>query len=239
MPVVTISSQFGAGASDVGRRVADHLRLRYVDQSVLVDAARALGVSVRSVEERDEKVDSFRERMVRFLQRALEHSAAVGSVDPLMGAGNLELMLSEGYEDMMGSSKLRSLNDQTYRVTVANVITDLASHGDLVIIGRGGQMILKERPGTIHVQLVAEEEVRVRRVMQWLSLSDDEARKRIRRFNQSRADFHRKFWNVDVWDPRLYDLVINTTNLSYQAARDCITNASAELSVIDDLSAEK
>ena len=239
MPVFTISSQFGAGASDVGRRVADRLRLRYVDQSVLVDAARELGVSIRSLEKHDEKVDSFRERMVRFLQRALEHSAAVGSVDPLMGAGNLELMLSEGYEDMMESSKIRTLNDETYRTTVSNVITDLASEGSLVVIGRGGQMILIENPGTIHVQLVAEEEIRIRRVMQWLSLSSDEARKRIRRFNQSRTDFHRKFWNVDVWDPRLYDLVINTTHLSYEAAADCIISVSEELSVRKSFSVEK
>jgi cytidylate kinase len=72
MPVVTISSQFGAGAPDVGRRVADRLRLQYVDQAILVDAARELGVSVKSVEEHDERTDSFRERMVHFLQRALE-----------------------------------------------------------------------------------------------------------------------------------------------------------------------
>ena len=51
-----------------------------------MDAARELGVSIRSLEKHDEKVDSFRERMVRFLQRALEHSAAVGSVDPVMKA---------------------------------------------------------------------------------------------------------------------------------------------------------
>ena len=30
--------------------------------------------------------------------------------------------------------------------------------------------------------------------------------------------FHKKFWRVDVWDPRLYDLVINTTHLSYADA---------------------
>ncbi len=229
MPVVTISSQFGAGAPDVGRRMADRLRLQYVDQAVLVTAARELGVSVKSLEEHDERTDSFRERMVHFLQRALERSAAGGNVDPLMGAGNLELMLSQGYEDMMESSTPAMLDDRTYRQTISDVITSIADGGNVVVIGRGGQMILRDTPDAVHIQLVAEEEVRVERVMQWLSLSQDEARKRMRSFNRSRAAFHKKFWKVDVWDPRLYHLVINTTNISYDASADCAIRVAEAL----------
>lgn len=229
MPVVTISSQFGAGAPDVGRRVADRLRLQYVDQAILVDAARELGVSVKSVEEHDERTDSFRERMVNFLQRALERSAAGGNVDPLMGAGNLELMLSQGYEDMMESATPAKLDDRTYRETISHVITDLAAGGNLVVIGRGGQMILRDTPDTVHIQLVAGEEERVEHVMEWLSLPQEEARKRMRDYNRSRAAFHKKFWKVDVWDPRLYDLVINTTNISYDSAADCVVHITEAL----------
>ena len=32
-------------------------------------------------------------------------------------------------------------------------------------------------------------------------------------------------WKVDVWDPRLYDLVINTTQLSYAAAAEIVALA--------------
>ena len=44
MTIVTISAQHGAGSRDVGRYVARELTLHYVDQAVLVDAARELGV---------------------------------------------------------------------------------------------------------------------------------------------------------------------------------------------------
>lgn len=218
MPVITVSSQFGAGARQVGREIADQLVLQYVDQTVLVDAARQLGVTVKSVSKHDERTDSLRQRLGHFLQRALERSASGGNVDPLMGVGNLELMLAQSYQDVMESEVPSFIDDRTYLETITEVLNDLAQRGEVVIIGRGSQMILRDRPGTLHVQLVADDELRLSRVMDWESVDRDEAERRAREFNRHRAAFHKKFWKVDVWDPRLYDLVINTTHVSYEDA---------------------
>ncbi len=219
MPVVTISSQFGAGARHVGRRIADRLQLQYVDQAVLVDAARQLGVSLTSVARHDERTDSFRERLGHFLQRALERSATGGSVDPLIGAGHLELLLAQSFQEVTEGATPSLIDDRAYLETITHIITDLGARGDVVIIGRGGQMILRDHPHTAHVQLVADEDLRLQRFKQWEGLADDDvARRRMRDFNRSRTAFHKKFWKVDVWDPRLYDLVINTTRLTFDEA---------------------
>ena len=100
MPVITISSQYGGGARDVSRMLSRQLGLEYVDQTVLVDASRELGRTVTEVAERDERTDSLRMRLGHFLQRALERSAAGGAIDPMLGAGNLELMLSQSYQEL-------------------------------------------------------------------------------------------------------------------------------------------
>lgn len=218
MPVVTVSSQFGAGARQVGRVIADQLVLQYVDRAVLVDAARQLGVTVQSVSKHDERTDSLRERLGHFLQRALERSAAGGNVDPLMGAGNLELMLAQSYQEVMESDTPAFIDDRTYLETITAVLHDLAQRGDVVFIGRGSQMILRDHPDTVHIQLVADLEERLVRVMEWESISHEEAQRRAHEFNSHRAAFHKKFWKVDVWDPRLYDVVINTTHISYEDA---------------------
>lgn len=225
MSLVTISSQYGAGARDVGRRVADALGLQYVDQSVLVDAARQLGVTVSSVAEHDERTDSLRERLGHFLQRALERSAAGGQVDPMLGAGNLELMLAQTYQEVAEGSAPGHVDDRSYLEAISPIIRDFAERGAMVLIGRGGQMILQEWPQIVHVQLVADETVRIERVREWEGLSEEEAIARIRRFNRSRAAFHKKFWKVDVWDPRLYDVVVNTTRLSYDNAAEMVVLA--------------
>ena len=218
MPVVTVSSQFGAGARQVGRAIADQLVLQYVDQAVLVDAARQLGVTVKSVAKHDERTDSLRQRLGHFLQRAVEGSAAGGNVDRLMGAGNLELMLAQSYQDVMESEVPAFIDDRAYLGTVTSILQDVAKRGDVVFIGRGSQMVLRDRSDVLHIQLIADEETRFERVMQWESVDREEARRRARDFNRHRAAFHKKFWRVDVWDPRLYDVVINTTNISYEDA---------------------
>lgn len=225
MPVITVSSQYGGGARDVSRLLSRQLGLEYVDQAVLVDASRELGRTVSEVAERDERTDSLRTRLGNFLQRALERSAAGGAIDPMLGAGNLELMLSQSYQELSdGGSGV--VDDRSVLATTSDIITSVAQRGHVVIMGRGSQMILREMPGVTHVQLVAEPEIAISRVSSWESLDRETAVRRIEEFNKGRADFHKKFWNVDVWSPLLYDLVINTTNLSYAQATDLIAAAA-------------
>lgn len=221
MPVITVSSQYGGGARDVARRLCRQMGLEFIDQSVLVDASRQLGRTVTEVAEKDERTDSLKDRIANFLQRGLERSAAGGAIDPMMGAGNLELMLSQSYQELSdGGSGV--MDDRAIVTTTSDVIAQVAARDNVVILGRGGQMILQDVPNATHVQLVATPDVALKRVCEWESLDEPAAQKRIAEFNNGRADFHRKFWDVDVWSPVLYDLVINTTRITYREACDLI-----------------
>ena len=100
MPVVTLSGTMGSGAREVGLRVAELLGSDYVDQQIMVDAARRLGVSTETVAERDERCPSFRERLAHMLRTFLERSAVAGAGDPLMGSGGLEMLLGRTYTDL-------------------------------------------------------------------------------------------------------------------------------------------
>ena len=220
MTVVTISGQFGAGAREVGQLIADRLQSDYVDQAVLVAAARALGVAVNRVAERDERADTLRERIAHFLERMLERSAVGGVADPFIGAPTLELMLSQSYQDVAGEEAEPRLDDKVYLATISHVITDLANRGRVVIIGRGSQMILRGHQNSVHLQMIADLSVRIARVQESEGLSPADAEERIRTFDRGRARFHKKFWKVDVWDPRLYDAVINTTTIDYDTTAE-------------------
>ncbi len=223
MTVVTISSQYGAGARDVARRVSRDLGLEYIDQTVLVDASRQLGRTVSEVAEKDERTDSLRARLGNFLQRALERSAAGGAIDPMLGSGNLELMLSQSYQELTDSGS-GVVDDRAILTTTSQIIESIAQRGNVVILGRGSQMILREMPDVTHVQLVAAPEVALSRVQEWEGIDEPAAARRIEEFNKGRAAFHQKFWDVDVWSPLLYDIVINTTQLSYVQASELVAS---------------
>ena len=221
MPVITVSSQYGGGARDVARRLCRQMGLEFIDQSVLVDASRQLGRTVTEVASKDERTDSLKDRIANFLQRGLERSAAGGAIDPMMGAGNLELMLSQSYQELSdGGSGV--MDDKAIVATTSEVIAQVAARDNVVILGRGAQMILADQPQVTHVQLVATREVALQRVQEWESLDEAAAEKRIEDFNKGRAAFHRKFWDVDVWSPVLYDLVINTTHITYRDACELV-----------------
>ena len=182
--------------------------------------------TVSRVASKDERTDSLRERIGHFLQRALERSAAGGQVDPILGAANLEVMLAQTYQEMADGDVPGIVDDRAFLQSTSHIIEELAEAGDVLILGRGSQMILQDFPGVTHIQLVADEPIRAVRVMEWEGLSEEDAIERMRSQNCGRQAFHKKFWKVDVWDPRLYDLVINTSKLSVEMAGNLIIDTA-------------
>ena len=47
---------------------------------------------------------------------------------------------------------------------IQSVIYDLARKGNVVIVGRGGQILLKDLPGALHVRIAAPDKTRAKRL---------------------------------------------------------------------------
>ena len=228
MPVVTMSGTAGSGAREVGPLVAEILGVDYVDRQIMVDAARRLGVSAEALAERDKLSTGFGERLANMLRTFLERSAAAGVGDPLIGSDGLEVLLARSYSEMAAEvgSSAQELDDALYIKTVTAIITELGQKGDIVILGRGGQMILKELPTALHVLMRAPLELRTCRIAEREQLGLEEAGKTVHERDSGRAAYHRKFFKVDVDDPCLYDLVIDTGHLPYAVAAEVVALAA-------------
>jgi cytidylate kinase len=228
MPVVTMSGTIGSGAREVGQLAADILGIDYVDRQIMVDAARRLGVSADAVAERYEHHAGFGERLAGMLRAFLERSAAAGVGDPLVGGEGLAVLLARSYGEMgaeVGSSA-QELDDAVYIETVSAIISELGQRGNIVIVGRGSQVILKELPAALHVLIHAPLELCARRIVERDQLTPEEASKRVNELASGRAAFHRKFFKVDVNDPGLYDLVIDSSRLPYAVAAEIVALAA-------------
>jgi len=81
--------------------------------------------------------------------------------------------------------------------------------------GRGSHFILKEWPGALHILLVAPEELRLKRIIANLNLSEDDARKEIGRSDSSHREFIKRYFQADLEAPINYDMVINTASLNF------------------------
>ena len=218
-----MSGNIASGAREVGLLVARELGVDFVDQQLMVQAAQRCGVPVGCVAEHDERRAGFKERMSGLLKTFLERSAASGA-DPLSGATGLEVILSRSYADMADEDEAH-ISDKLYLDTMTSIITELAAGGSIVLLGRGSQMILKDVSNAVHVLCIAPEKLRAYRLAERDGMGIDEATKRMHDSDRGRSGFYRKFWKVDVENPKLYDVTIDTSRLSFEAAAEVVVAA--------------
>ena len=226
MTVVTVSGKLASGAREVGEAAAQALGIDFVDQRLLVEAAQRCGVSIETVAEHDERRPSFRERLAKTMSVILERSATAG-IDPSTGAVGLEALLSRTYAEMAAErQEEQHLTDKRYIEVMSDIIRELGARGDIVILGRGSQMILGDRLGTLHVLCRAPDELRIERLAQREGLGLKDAERQASERERARIAFHRKFWKVDVEDPTLYDLTIDTSRLTLEVAAEVVVTAA-------------
>ncbi len=117
--------------------------------------------------------------------------------------------------------------ESAYRAAVRNIMLEMAEEGNIIILGRAGQVILSGRPDTLHVRLTAPREVRINRVAARLSIPYEAARAQVLASDRHRKSYLKKGYQVDWNNPDLYDLMINTANVSAETAVELIWHALA------------
>ncbi len=110
-----------------------------------------------------------------------------------------------------------------YHRAVKQVMEEMAAEGNVVIVGRAGQVILHGQPEVLHVRVIAPKPVRVERIMRRYNISVEAAEAQVEASDRYRRNYLKRFYHARWDDPELYDLVINTEHLSPEAAAELIT----------------
>lgn len=107
---------------------------------------------------------------------------------------------------------------QKYIQVVQQVMEEMASQGNYVILGRAGQVILAGWPRCIHVRIIAPPEIRAARIAERRNISLKAAREQVKASDRTRRDYLKRFYQIQWDDPEHYDLVINTGQIRTQQA---------------------
>jgi cytidylate kinase len=201
MAVITISRQHGSGGHAVTRLLCDQLDYRFFDKDLMAHLGAQLGLAP------DQVIDLPEDRhQVQSLVERLFANAPTPFGDPGEWALQAKLEAQQEVSVQTFQSLIRAAHEQ----------------GKVVVMGRGGQAVLRDAPDVLHVRLVAPIELRIQRVQQNAGVSADLARERVSERDRASAEYVKRFYNVDVDDPLLYDLVINTSKLTAAATADLI-----------------
>ncbi|NOZ27533.1 MAG: cytidylate kinase-like family protein [Chloroflexi bacterium] len=214
MTVITLSRQLGSGGDEIASRVAGALGLDLVDHVRLRRAAVAAGVSELAWEELELiGRGDFVEQLTKALRSVPPTSTSERELYPVLTtrAGPLDGIFAPPLPP--ASIALA----ESVRI-LEQVVRRLAEIDNVLIIGGGGQAILADSPGVLHVSIIAPFEQRVATVQQREGITRSQARRKVRASDRNRAEFLRRFYHVRWDDPMLYHLVLNTGRLKRSEA---------------------
>ncbi len=107
----------------------------------------------------------------------------------------------------------------TFRDKLVNEIRmKAASSENLVILGLGGCVILRDYPKAVHVRVTAAEATRVRETSALYRIGADEAREVVAIGDRKHKKFVTTVFGADLTSIDLYDIVINTDRMSLEEA---------------------
>jgi cytidylate kinase len=206
--VITISAQYGSYGDAVAESLCDRLGCRLLDRNLLRRFAVEAALEPKKVIDLSE--DRYRPRTP--LERLWANSAPP-TRNPVLWAE----YGSAGARNHAAAERLAQLMQAAY------------GRGNVVIVGRGGQVVLRDRPDVLHARLTAPLAVRVRRHQVRAGLTVEAAQAAVLERDAASAEFMKRYFDVNIDDPALYDLILNTGKLSWEAAADLIIGALAAL----------
>lgn len=122
----------------------------------------------------------------------------------------------------------------TYTSLFEALTYEQAAKGNVVIMGRGAQIILRDVPGVFRVRIVAPFDRRVGRIMERYAFSNKQAQDFVKKYDHERDTLMRSIFLSDPDSWSLYDLIVNTANYSSGAASDLVVHAAENIEKAPD-----
>lgn len=191
MSVITISRQFGAGGKTLGDMVAQKLGYTFLDDQIIQMIAVQAKVSPKWV-------------------KSVENEAGGTLSKFITGMGRksfLQRISGEGYMD-----------EEIYVDLLHKIILQIAVEDNVVILGRGGQYILRDFEKAFHVLLIADRHHRIKFMETHYNFTQPQAERVVDRQEKRRMNLYKKFGKEDFDQPNLYHLVLNMSRLSLEEA---------------------
>lgn len=115
-----------------------------------------------------------------------------------------------------------------YNVLLRTVVYDVALRDNVVFLGRGAGMLLRDVDHTLRTLFIAPNATRVARIMERGAggrpgpMTKEQAEDVVRRADRDRANYHRYLFQTDWLDPVHHSVVLNTAVIEVPAAVDIL-----------------
>ncbi|MBE6261525.1 MAG: cytidylate kinase-like family protein [Prevotella sp.] len=189
--VITINRELGSGGRTVGRKLAEKLSVPFYDKALINELKEKYHLSTGEIEKlKASKANWLRE----FINAAM-----------YMGQGMNEMWY---YQQMTGQGATLLTSGEMFKVE-KEILTNVAAEESCVVAGRSGFHVFADHPNHLSILIQAPLEHRIQRLMGKQNLSHEEAEKIIKKVDEMRETYVKKYTGTSRYDTRNYDLVFN------------------------------
>ena len=199
---VTIEREYGSGGGEIAQLVSNHLGWKLWDQLLTEEIARLAECPEAVIQVREERTDPLYYRLFKSFLRG-------------------------SYEGSLNAYKLKLVDSESIFKFTERVVQHAAKAGNSVIVGRGSQQFLRNRPDTLRVFLYAPREEKLRRLVA-RGKSRKDAEQLVDTVDRERTDFLKKYFHVEWPDRAVYHTMINTA-IGEQAVLETILDLAKTL----------
>jgi len=196
-PCITISRQTGAGAKPVCEKLIN----------IMDEYSEPEGVKWAFFDK-------------SLIEKVLEDHKLPKQLSEFMHEGKYKHLSSVVYE-LLGLKPA----EWTLIHKTTDTILQLARMGNVVIVGRGANIITSKLNNAFHVRLVASMEKRIEHMKSLMGFTEKEALHYIKKEDENRKNYLKSYFHVDVEDPLYYHMVVNTDLLTHKGAAYLIAEA--------------
>jgi cytidylate kinase len=202
-PVITLAREFGCPS----KKVASRLVMRLNE----IKSTRAKAIPWRWIN-----------------KEILSESAKQLNLDPADIQYVFKYEKKNFFDDILSSQSSKYYkSDRKIRKTIANVIRNIASEGNVIIIGRGGVAITREIERSLHIMLEAPLKWRALRTAEKFCMTEKAATKHALEIDKKRKEF-RDYFHGRSTDYTRFDVIYNCMTLSVDNIAESIISLLQE-----------
>jgi len=106
---------------------------------------------------------------------------------------------------------------------ISDTIIHLAHFGNVVLVGRGSNLITQSYPNGLHIRIISSIDSRIENMRRYFKMTRNAAIKLIKKEDKDRSSYIKKYFSKDVNDPSMYSMILNFDFISISDSIDMIT----------------
>ena len=196
--IITIGREFGSGGKEIGKKLSEALDIEFYDKELLEHTAKESGLCEEILKHHDEK------RTASFLYSLVLEPYNAG-------------IAGSPYSDMP--------IDQKVFLAQYDTIKKLAENGSGIFVGRCADYVLADNDNVLSVFIHADNDFKLKRIMERYELSERKAMDLIVRKNKQRANFYNYYTSKKWGSAKSYDICIDSSKFGIDGTVEMIKNA--------------